>query len=174
MASLASIPEQHGTTRSDFKHKLLLKTLKTLMGLTLRSAAQREKVSQRLAALWWTEISEALVVHVACRPRRRLNLLYMTVAEKTWIWTQETLECRSLPSNFSMGKAQRGWAPIPGVTHTLQWVKANQLLSVLPHHLPFEVCFEKAFRSLVSVDFSLLSNKDTRKRSLTHTDTRLL
>lgn len=149
------------------------------MGPTLGSAAQSctaqvgEKASQKLAALCWTELSEALGLQAAFRPHRRLNLLYMTVAEKTWIRTQEALECQSLPGDFCKGSADRTSSP-PEVghqsqvshAHTPQWVKANQLLSGLPHYLPFEVCFERAFRCLVSVVFSLLNNENAKKRSL--------
>lgn len=84
------------------------------MGPTLGSAAQGcvtqvgEKASQRLAAICYRELSEALgaclPASVAFRPQRRLNRLYRTVAEKTWIWTRETLECQSSPSNFCRGR----------------------------------------------------------------------
>lgn len=64
---------------------------------------------------------------MAFRSTGRLDLLYVTVAEKTQIMTQETLVCWA-QCRQHMLISSRGVGHQPQVSHTFNWSKVTQLL----------------------------------------------
>lgn len=123
--------------------------------------------------LGWVELSDT----PGCRRGIQIQwdtgpVTYVIVAEKTWIVTQKTLECWSFPGDwhrFLQGIAQKAHAPLRGLginpRYHPYWVGKGDSASALPHHLPFQVCFERAFRCLVFAGLFLVNNKNDEQNT---------
>lgn len=102
--------------------------------------------------LWWVELSDA----PGCRHGIQIHWeTGPTLCDSGWEDLDYDTRNPCMLGTVQIAHAhlfKRGWASTPGVTH-IQLVKGDSA-SALPHHLPFQVCFERASRCLVFVGLS--------------------